>query len=217
MATRREKKDKAQSLIPIPPILFARLLPPPLIPYYLAGVAGFLGAKVLIEIDPLNIISGDDAGNFEISDKNVETIVKTAVVGGALLLEGEEAATQITELMDSPLGQIVTEETVGVVQKGIKSATSGRPAARVAPRRLPKRQTSFGSGRFESQFSQGMGFDLPPPKRKRSKKEKAGDKKLSAAFKKANLMCRKKNGQFKKGKSQADVAKCAHRLRKKMR
>jgi hypothetical protein len=215
MATRREKKDFAQSKIPIPPILFARLLPPPLIPYYLAGVGGFLGAKVLIEIDPLNIMTGDDAGNFEISDKNVETIVKTAVVGGALLLEGEEAATQVGEFLDSPLGNIVTEETVGVVQKGIKSATSGRRTQTMRPKALTKRQTSFGSGRFQAQFGQDMGFALPK-KRKRSKAMKAGDKKMSAAFKKANSSCRKKNGQFKKGKCQADVAKMAHRLKKKM-
>jgi len=78
------------------------------------------------------------------------------------------------------------------------------------------KKTSFGSGRFQGQFSQGMGFNLPKPKRKRTKAMKTSDKKLSAAFKKANMMCRKKNGQFKKGKSQADVAKCAHRLRKKM-
>jgi hypothetical protein len=187
------------------------MLPPPLIPYFLAGSFGLIGAKALIELDPLNIITGDDAGNFEISDKNVETIVKTAVIGGALLLEGEEAAEQAAELLDSPLGRIVTEETVGVVQKGIKSTTSGRTRSKP----LTKRQTSFGSGRFQAQFGQNMGFDLPKP-RKRTKNMKASDKKLSAAFKKANLMCRKKNGQFKKGKSQADVARCAHRLRKKM-
>jgi hypothetical protein len=215
MATRREKKDKAQSLIPIPPILFARLLPPPIIPYYLAGVAGFLGAKVLIEIDPLNIITGDDAGNFEVSDKNVETIVKTAVVGGALLLEGEEAAAEIGELLDSPLGRIVTEETVGVVQKGIKKATSGRPTQMRRPKPLTKRQTSYGSGRFQAQFGQDMGFALPK-KRKRTKKQKASDKKMSLSMKEANRICRKVNGQFKKGKSQVDVAKCAQRLRKKM-
>lgn len=80
-------------------------------------------------------------------------------------------------------------------------------------------KTGFGSGRFQSQFGQNMGFNfsqLSKPKRKRSAGMKVSDKKLSKAFKKANMMCRKKNGQFKKGKSQADVAKCAHRLRKKM-
>ena len=80
------------------------------------------------------------------------------------------------------------------------------------PKKSRATKTGFGSGRFQSQFAQ-QGFKLP---RKRSKKEKASDKKLSAAFKKANSTCRKKNGQFKKGKCQADVAKMAHRLRKKM-
>ena len=63
-------------------------------------------------------------------------------------------------------------------------------------------------------------FNVMPrfkPKRRRSAAMKKSDKKLSSAFKKANATCRKKNGQFKKGKCQADVAKMAHRLRKKMK
>tara|TARA_R110000823_G_C15859551_1_gene493019 strand:- start:653 stop:1126 length:474 start_codon:yes stop_codon:yes gene_type:complete len=54
------------------------------------------------------------------------------------------------------------------------------------------------------------------PKRKRSKAARSSDKKLSKAFKLANEKLRKKNGQLKKGKTQADVARMAHRLRKKM-
>lgn len=80
-------------------------------------------------------------------------------------------------------------------------------------------RTGFGSGRFQKQFGQNMGFNfsqLSKPKRKRSTKEKAGDKKLSKAFKLANAKARKKNGQLKKGKTQADVARMAHRLLKKM-
>jgi len=80
-------------------------------------------------------------------------------------------------------------------------------------------RTGFGSGRFQKQFGQNMGFNfsqLSKPKKPRSKKAKAGDKKLSAAFKKANAASRKKNGQLKKGKTQADVARMAHRLLKKM-
>lgn len=53
-------------------------------------------------------------------------------------------------------------------------------------------------------------------KRKRSKAARSADKKLSKAFKIANEKLRKKNGQLKKGKTQADVARMAHRLRKKM-
>lgn len=54
------------------------------------------------------------------------------------------------------------------------------------------------------------------PKRKRSRAARAADKKLSKAFKEANRRLRTKNGSLRKGKTQADVAKMAHRLRKKM-
>ena len=63
----------------------------------------------------------------------------------------------------------------------------------------------------------GMISPLVKPKRKRSKSARAADKKLSRAFKEANSKLRKKNGDFKKGKTQADIAKMAHRLRKRMK
>lgn len=52
--------------------------------------------------------------------------------------------------------------------------------------------------------------------KKRSRKAKASDKKLSRAFKEANSKLRLKNGQLRKGRTQADVARLAQRLRKKM-
>jgi len=57
---------------------------------------------------------------------------------------------------------------------------------------------------------------LVKPKRKRSRSARAADKKLSKAFKMANASLRTKKGALRKGKTQADVAKMAHRLRKKM-
>ena len=57
---------------------------------------------------------------------------------------------------------------------------------------------------------------LVKPKKKRSRSARASDKKLSKAFKMANASLRTKKGQLRKGKTQADVAKMAHRLRKKM-
>lgn len=53
------------------------------------------------------------------------------------------------------------------------------------------------------------------PKR-RSRSARASDKKLSKAFKEANKRLRTKSGALRKGRSQADVARLAHRLRKKM-
>ena len=52
--------------------------------------------------------------------------------------------------------------------------------------------------------------------RKTTRTARAANRKLSAAFKEANRRLRTKGGQLRKGKTQADVAKLAHRLRKKM-
>lgn len=53
------------------------------------------------------------------------------------------------------------------------------------------------------------------PKR-RSRAARSADKKLSAAFKEANRRYRKKDGSLRTGRTQADIAKLAHKLRKKM-
>lgn len=109
--------------------------------------------------------------------------------------------------------QKVVEEIL--VSEGVVEKVSIKKLRDVQKQMRAPAKTGLGTGQFQSQFAM-QGFDLPKPKRKRSKTEKASDKKLSAAFKKANATCRKKNGQFKKGKCQTDVAKMAHRLRKKM-
>ena len=45
---------------------------------------------------------------------------------------------------------------------------------------------------------------------------RAANRKLSLAFKEANRRLRKKNGELRSGKTQADVARLAQRLRRKM-
>lgn len=52
--------------------------------------------------------------------------------------------------------------------------------------------------------------------RKVSKAARTSRRNLSAALKEANARLRKKNGQLKKGKTQADVMRLAQRLKKKM-
>ncbi len=58
---------------------------------------------------------------------------------------------------------------------------------------------------------------ITTPKRRRSKKQRASDKKSSEAFRRANELGRKKDGSFKKGYDQARIASVAQRLRKKMK
>lgn len=52
--------------------------------------------------------------------------------------------------------------------------------------------------------------------RKTRRGAKAANRKLSAAFKEANRRLRTKGGKLRKGKTQGDVARLAHRLKKKM-
>jgi hypothetical protein len=61
-----------------------------------------------------------------------------------------------------------------------------------------------------------MVVPLVKPKRKRSRSARAADKKLSKAFKEANAKYRLKSGALRKGRTQADIARLAHKLRKKM-
>jgi hypothetical protein len=58
---------------------------------------------------------------------------------------------------------------------------------------------------------------ITTPKRRRSRKQRASDKRSSEAFKKANETGRKKDGSFKKGYDQARIASLAQRLKKKMK
>ena len=54
------------------------------------------------------------------------------------------------------------------------------------------------------------------PVKKRSRSARQADKKLSKAFKMANARYRLKSGALRKGRTQADIARLAHKLRKKM-
>lgn len=71
----------------------------------------------------------------------------------------------------------------------------------------------LGSGRFAAQFSTGMGFALP---QQTSKKRRKKNPKLAAAFREANRRYRTKSGKLRKGRTQADIARLAHRLLKRM-
>ena len=57
---------------------------------------------------------------------------------------------------------------------------------------------------------------ITKPKRRRSKKQRASDKRSSEAFRRANELGRKKDGSFKAGYDQARIASVAQRLKKKM-
>jgi hypothetical protein len=73
----------------------------------------------------------------------------------------------------------------------------------------------IGSERESEGASLALTEDKPKPKR-RSRTARAQDKKLSAAFTEANQRYRKQDGSLRAGRTQADIARLAHKLKKKM-
>ena len=68
----------------------------------------------------------------------------------------------------------------------------------------------------ESEGAMEQAKAADPKPRRRSRSARSQDKKLSQAFKEANRRYRKRDGSLRAGRTQADIAKLAHRLKKKM-
>lgn len=118
------------------------------------------------------------------------------------------AATAATANLASPLGvaavEIAAEVGTDAALDSTKMATGGlvtEPTFAMIGEAGPEMVIPLSS--------------MVKPKRKRSRSARAADKKLSAAFKAANARYRKKDGSLRAGRTQADIAKLAHKLRKK--
>jgi len=106
---------------------------------------------------------------------------------------------------ESTLMSMSAEDLRSVINEPDIRVTSG---GRISSRRPSGRDVIRSSGQFTMQ-----GFALPVKKPR--KKNKKHCKNLSQCFREANRKLRKANGQLRKGKTQADVARMAHRLMKK--
>jgi|LUMV01.1.fsa_nt_gb hypothetical protein len=75
-----------------------------------------------------------------------------------------------------------------------------------------------GNGMIEIEAGPGQ-FDrsrIVPGAKRRARKKTKTDKNMSKALREANARLRTKNGKLRKGKTQGDVMRLAHRLRRKM-
>ena len=97
----------------------------------------------------------------------------------------------------------------GVIGR-INQPTKTTATRRARPVRISGREQIRRSGQFSR-------ANILPPFPKPRKKNKKHCKNLSQCFRQANAKLRLKNGQLRKGKTQSDVAKMAHRLLKKMK
>ncbi len=106
-------------------------------------------------------------------------------------------------VIDPTLLEIINDPEMTMDKSMTVRRTSRRP--------MTGRQRIRSSGQFANL---ALGVDLPAARRKRKKTKT--DKKMSKALREANARLRTKKGMLRKGKTQADVMRLAHRLRKKM-
>ena len=198
MAARKRTKEEAKRRIDDLPILPP---PNPLVPFTLSPQYRILKllerpakelAKVLVTVDPLDRLEDETTTTERI--------------------EGVTEAFEI--LVNDPNIKMGAEELNMINDPGVEIANTDKG-------RIPIKFGSNSVGRQEirrsGQFSRQNLLPRFPGNSKRARKKTKTDKNMSKALAEANKKLRTKNGKLRKGKTQSDVMKLAHRLRKKMR
>lgn len=137
-------------------------------------------------------------------------IASTTAVTAATLTGGPAAGASMAAYLASPPGQRLLDAAIdeSARQNNVQLEDLARGG-------LITRPTLGLTGEAGPELVIPM-TSMMKPKRKRSRSARASDKKMSKAFKEANRRMRTKNGSLRKGRTQADIARLAHRLRKKM-
>ena len=190
MATKRQKKEEAKRRIDdvVPTLPIPRFAPAPLRALNLVlGGAETLG-QGLVEADPLGIITDD--------------VVRRPIQGPSKArFLGEQALMQA--MVNDPSFKLSSDQVQLINDDSRMLADTGMGLVEIAAVPGPTGPGQFDRSRI-----------LP---RTRTRKKTKTDKNMSRALREANARLRTKNGRLRKGKTQADVMRLAHRLRKKMR
>jgi hypothetical protein len=173
MARKRTKKE-AQARIPSIPKLPIGKIPALRVPLAIARGAE-LGARALIELDPLNRLAPDSSARSQTSVQRLAEVVNDPAI---IIDENMAAVINDPQMAMSDMGEVMIRANGG--------------------------QTSA----FSNQFRRDK---ILPSKAKRRKNPK-----LAAAFREANARMRTKSGKLRKGRTQSDIARLAHRLLKRM-
>ena len=123
--------------------------------------------------------------------------------------ERDRAMREAAKLEETRLEALSNKDLVEAINNPlVRVASDGRISSRRVRRMPSGRDVIRSSGQFTMQ-----GFDLPTKKPR--KKNKKHCKNLSECFEQANAELRTMKGKLRKGKTQSDIAKRAHRLMKK--
>lgn len=137
----------------------------------------------------------------------LKSIAASVAVAAATATGGPAAGASLAAFLASPAGQRTME--LGIQQSAAANGVVLEDLARGGLVTMPTLGLTGEAG-------PEMVIPLMKPKIRRTRRARAADKKLSKAFKEANRRMRTKSGKLRKGKTQADVARLAHRLKKKM-
>ena len=185
--TKKEAKERIDDLPILPPI------PTPLRPYVPAPIRALWllqrPAKELAKI----AVDVDPLGRLE-DESTTEERLKGAKEAFEILVNDPNIKMAAEEL------QMINDDNTQIVKRGNGSIPiqTGRDVIR-------------SSGQFRRDKL------LPRSMPSRTRKKTKTDKNMSKALREANNLLRTKTGKLRKGKTQADVMRLAHRLRKKMK
>lgn len=193
MARKRTKKEAKERIDDLPllpkiPRPLAPYVPAPIRALYLLEKPAKALAKVAIDADPLNRLE---------DETTVEERLTAAKEAFEILVNDPNIKMGAEEL------QMINDDDVKIVRNGNGSIPiqTGRSVIR-------------SSGQFDLQ-------NLLPRfrsnARKRTRRKSKTDKNMSKALREANNRLRTKKGALRKGKTQADVMRLAHRIRKRMK
>ena len=182
---KRTKKEALERLPSLPSGPLGKLPSPLRVPLSVLKGAE-LGAKALIELDPLNRLASPTP---KMTQKPGEMNMQTQTSPVAKLAE---VVNDPSITVDEAMMQVINDPAVAM-------ADNGEILVRA-------------NGGVNSDFARA--FSMRAAGAKKTKKRK--NLKLAAAFREANARMRTKSGKLRKGKTQADVARLAHRLLKRM-
>jgi len=161
----------------------------------------------------------DPRGLFDRDEMRRERDLRDEIARERALMERDRmddemrrAMTEAAKLEKTKVEDLSTRAIVEAINNPLVNVTSDGKISSRPLRRTMRAPSGRDIIRSSGQFTM-QGFDLPVKKPR--KKNKKHCKNLSQCFREANRKLRKANGQLRKGKTQADVARMAHRLMKK--
>ena len=189
MATKAEKKRKASRLID-------DIVPSPPVP--IRSIPGPLRvlplaealAQLLVQTDPLGIITDD----------------------GTQTIDRSMSVPPRQELSEASVKKIINDPDIKM--NGSNTIETENGEMRI---RMMVEPTGRDVIRRSGQFRRDLILPDISPKPKRTRKRTGTDKMMSKALRQANDKFRKANGQLRKGATQAQIMRYAHKLLKKMR